>query len=71
MAGSICHIISTVQLEYVWQELYSESGKFELHLDFKLPPDASASNLEINSETCLGKFGPHEVRLGIEIIGRF
>jgi hypothetical protein len=50
MAGRIRHIIGTVQLEDVWQEKHSESGKFELHLDFKLSPDALASNIGLNSD---------------------
>ena len=39
-----------MQLEDVWQEKHSESGKFELHLDFKLSPDALASNIGLNSD---------------------
>ncbi len=50
LAGRIRHIIGTVQLEDVWQELNSESNKFELHLNFKLSPDALASNIGLNSD---------------------
>ncbi len=50
IAGRVRHIIGTVQLEDVWQELNSESNKFELHLDFKLSPDALAANIGLNSD---------------------
>jgi hypothetical protein len=50
MAGRVRHIIGTVQLEDVWQEKHSESGKFELHLDFKLSPDALSSHVGLNPD---------------------